>query len=135
MNTIRFFAFFVIALAIFSSERCSDAPSFDTKKLTGRWELTKAWRNHRPTEKLNDTYNEFFENSTLKTNLIFDDRSGEYPFVVSGSKIIQKSKPDEIVYTVEEFNDTLLTLHLILRNFPFKLVLHKVENGEELNPR
>jgi len=135
MNTIRFFTFFVIALAILSSESCSDAPSFDTKKLTGRWELTKAWRNHRPTETLTDTYYEFFENGTLKTNLVFDGGSGEYPFVVSGSKIIQKSKPDEVVFTVEEFTDTLLTLNLVLRNFPFKLVLHKVENGEEINPR
>ncbi|TAK47363.1 MAG: hypothetical protein EPO28_01930 [Saprospiraceae bacterium] len=69
----------------------------------------------------------------MKTNLVLDGSNGEYPFVVSGSKIIQKSKPDEVVFTVAAFSDTLLTLEMAMKNYPFKMVLHKVEQGAEFN--
>jgi hypothetical protein len=133
MTTLKVLSFSLTAIVFFSCQNDGEAPAFDTRQLTGRWELVKAWRNHRPTETLTDTYYEFLENDTMKTNLIFDGGSGEYPFVVSGSKITQKSKPDEVVFTVEEFTDTLLTLSMVLRNYPFKIVLHKVEVSAELN--
>lgn len=132
MTTFKILTFLLLASVVFSCQG-GEAPAFDTKKLTGRWELTKAWRNHRPTETLTGTFYEFFQDGSMKTNLVLDGSNGEYPFVVSGSKIIQKSKPDEVVFTVAAFSDTLLTLEMAMKNYPFKMVLHKVEQGAEFN--
>jgi len=132
MTAFKILSFMLIASVAFSCQ-VGEAPAFDTKKLTGRWELTKAWRNHRPTETLTGTFYEFLQDGLMKTNLVLDGSNGEYPFVVSGSKIIQKSKPDEVVFTVVAFSDTLLTLEMVMKNYPFKLVLHKVEQEAEFN--
>jgi hypothetical protein len=133
MTTFKNLFLSVTALILCSCQNNGEAPAVDTQQLTGRWELVKAWRNHRPTETLTDTYYEFLENGTMKTNLTFNSGNGAYPFVVSGSKIIQKSKPDEVVFKVEEFSDTLLTLSMVLKKYPFKIVLRKVEKVSEFN--
>ncbi|MFQ5447545.1 MAG: hypothetical protein ACE5FF_11480 [Saprospiraceae bacterium] len=135
MTTFRILPFFLAATVLFSCQNGGKAPAFDASQLIGRWELTKAWRNYRPTETLTDTYYEFLENGTMKTNLTLNSDTSEYPFRISGFDIIQKSKPDEVVFTVEDINDSLLTMSMVLRNFPFKLVLKKVEEETEPTSR
>ena len=103
----------------------SKQPQLDKNLLTGRWEIVQAWRNGRPTETLAGTFYEFDENGTMRTNLTASGVEEESKFEVDGLKIEQKSSPEKVEYTVSELSDSVLTLSMKIKNFPFQIQLSK----------
>ena len=106
---------------------CQNEPQqsdFDQSRLTGRWEIDKAWRNGKQTETLTGTYYEFGEDGAMRTNLTPTLVEDEFSYDFSGNEIKQKSEP-AVIYTVQSLTDSLLVFSMTINKFPFRLQLRK----------
>jgi len=114
-----------LSLLTVSCKEAPKQPQLDENLLIGRWEITQAWRNGRPTETLTGTFYEFMENGAMRTNLTASGVEEESPFEVNGFEIVQESSPEKVKYSVTELSDSVLTLDMHIKNFPFRIRLAK----------
>jgi hypothetical protein len=99
----------------------------DSKKtqasITGRWEIFQGFRNRRQTETLQGVFFQFNPDGTMFTNLpVGADAPTQYE--LNKNEIRQKS-PQEVIYTIQSANDTLLVLAMEMRGVEFELHLRK----------
>lgn len=92
--------------------------------ITGRWELSQAFRNERPTESLDNLYMEFLSSGQLKTNLMGTDEVFEYQYL-KGEIIQNSSNFEPLIYKIEAISDSNLILTTSLKNFKFRFVMTK----------
>lgn len=120
--------FLSFSLFLVACQHANDQGEKEFKKesIAGRWELKEAWRNMKKTELLTGTYYEFSSAGKMKTNLTKSTLEETYDFELHGQEITQLSNPP-ITYTIEAFQDSMLTLSMIINNFPFRLTLVKVD--------
>lgn len=128
---------FVGALFLFQISCVNDpqteGPTFDGDQLHGRWELVEAYRNGRKTETLTDAFYVFESNGDLSTNFPPSVNGQSLTYDFNGQKIKTKGA-EEMVFDVNELNDSTLTLSMIIQKFPFQLVLAKAMKTTEEEP-
>ncbi|MCF8243878.1 MAG: hypothetical protein K9J37_01610 [Saprospiraceae bacterium] len=128
------FSFTVLLATSFLFSCQNDAPKrpeINRADLSGRWEISKAFRNDKQTETLTGTYYEFDEAGTMKTNLTPTTMEQEYKYSFSGHEIKQKGEPT-IIYTIDSLTPSFLGMSMSINNFPFKLELNKAVPPAEL---
>ncbi|MEY3050792.1 MAG: hypothetical protein RLY31_577 [Bacteroidota bacterium] len=97
-----------------------------TAQLQGRWELEKAWRNGRQTETLAGIYYEFADGNVLTTNMTPSLQEESYVYEVKGQQIVEKTG-HEVLYTITEFQDSVMSISLTIHDFPFRLLVRRTE--------
>ena len=117
-------------LAFSACEHEPKVPTFDIQLLTGRWELTNAWRNNKKTETLIGTYYEFESKGIMRTNLSLDMQEDEYEYEFDGINITQIGEL-ETVYHIDSLTNSTLIFSTTFSDFPFKLELSKKRDSEE----
>jgi hypothetical protein len=104
----------------------SDKPAASVEaNVVGRWELTSAQRNQKPTETLAGTFFEFGADGAMTTNLPIGAENPT-PYEVTSEGIVQKSTPP-VTYAIQAATDSTLTLTAQLRGIPFILQFHRAE--------
>ncbi len=98
--------------------------------LEGYWGLTQASINGKSSDRLSSLYFEFVRDSLVHTNILGEDAS--YPYRQTETEIIQQSVP-EIVYSIDQLSDTLLTLTTQIQNADFVLHLGRRSSAMESN--
>ncbi len=93
-------------------------------RLMGRWELEKAWRNGRQTETLAGIYYEFADGNVLTTNMTPSLQEESYVYEVKGQQIVEKTGR-EVLYTISEFQDSVMSISLTIHDFPFRLMVRR----------
>lgn len=96
--------------------------------LEGYWGLTQANINGKASDRLSSLYFEFVKDSLVHTNILGEDAS--YPYQQTETEIIQKSVP-EIIYSIDQLTDTLLTLTTQIQNADFVLYLGRRSSALE----
>ncbi|MCC6459989.1 MAG: hypothetical protein IT260_05945 [Saprospiraceae bacterium] len=91
--------------------------------LTGRWELTKGFRNKRETGTLGGTYFLFREDGKMQTNLPIGPEE-PMDFTLSKNEIRQKSTPP-VRYQIQNLSDSMLVLSFELRGMQFEMHFRK----------
>ena len=114
--------FLFIGILLFS---CKSDPKVQEEEFvaadlfTGKWELTAAYRNLKPTETMNGAYLNFNEDS-LKTNMLGTEDIGLFNF--SNDTLYQhQSRFGKVSYTLSNGTDTTMTLMTRLRGVNFEL--------------
>lgn len=97
--------------------------------LTGRWELSRAFRNDKSTETLKGTYFVFSAAGKMETNLPVG-ADAPASFEIRKDRIIEQQSPQKIQYLIKEISDTALVLGLELRGIRFDMFLKRVKNPE-----
>lgn len=115
---------FAILLSVAALSACGNDRTARTEELLlGRWEITEATRNGRPTESLEELYFEFFQDGRMITNLLGAAESSRYQ--VDGNVIAQRESRVETDYAIEEITDSTLTLSARMRDYDFLFRLHR----------
>ncbi len=116
---------YTILLAFTSFVACiSDVESLDLELLYGHWDIKSAQRDGHPTETLTNTFFEFNEEGTMRTNFNSEGNEVSGEFEIEGQQITQKGNPD-IKYSVEILEEDKLVLFAKLMNYDFTLNLKK----------
>lgn len=126
-HALSLLAFLSICPSFLSCNGGGESSHPTSAALTGRWELTRAYRNQKPTETLAGTYFDFLPDGNMQTNLPVGAESPT-PFSLEKEILHQKSQPP-LQYTVAELTDSTLKLSTQLRGFQFDLHFIK-----QLNP-
>jgi hypothetical protein len=115
-NTLFFSALLLFTLVSWSCN--DDAATAD--QLLGKWSITAAERDKKPTETLNGMYFDFASGEQLLSNISGED--AQYTYEVAAGEILQRGGVIEADYNIEELTDTQLILTTVIRGKPFRLV-------------
>jgi hypothetical protein len=107
------------------TEEASDA---SPDELLGRWELTNATRNGRPTESLTDLYFEFFLDGKMTTNIGGTTENASY--TLNDDEIRQTDSQFDVTYEIQDLQDSTLVLATELRGYSFRFRLAKAIQEE-----
>ena len=91
-------------------------------KISGRWEIVKAFRNGRETDALEGAFFDFQSTGKLIYNLTGAVQEDYYK--VENNSIIQSGTVD-LVYLVKEFEGQSMVLELNMQGFEFQFTLKK----------
>lgn len=127
---IRVLLISCLAASIILWSCTSDSQADGEVSLEGYWGLTQASINGKVSDRLSSLYFEFEKDSLLHTNILGEDAS--YPYQQTETEIIQHSIP-EIVYSIDQLTDTLLTLTTQIQNADFVLYLGRRSSDIESN--
>ncbi len=116
---------------------CEKESEKDATLLIGRWEVTEATRNGRPTESLAELYFEFTSEGGLMTNVAGFPEEGTYE--VRGDKILQRNTQLDAEYNIEELasDHMILTTELLAGNgarYAFRFDLKKIMTESSVKP-
>lgn len=109
---------------------CGTEEPSETKpdKIVGRWELTNATRNGRPTESLTDLYFEFFMDGKMMTNIGGATESASY--TLDDNEIRQTDSQFDVTYEIQDLQDSILIMATELRGYSFRFRLAKTVQEE-----
>lgn len=124
--SVLFFAFLFLGHTSCENDPNANAQKFEENLLVGRWEIVEAFRNGKKIETLTDTFYEFTDEGQMTTNLTPTASPEDFAYQFTGSEIKQEGGA-ETTFTVENLNDSTLTMSMMIQKFPFKLVLAKAE--------
>ncbi len=99
-------------------------PQLDLGKLEGKWELTSATRNNRPTETLTGTFYRFNKNQ-VTTNLTPGGQEKTFRFQSDGNTIQLKDETDFMTFEIDSLSDSLLWMRTEIQGYKFQLALKK----------
>lgn len=122
---------FILLLALSTVlQYCGTEEASDTSpnELLGRWELTNATRNGRPTESLTDLYFEFFLDGKMTTNIGGATESASY--TLKDGEIRQTDSQFDVTYEIRDLQDSVLVLATELRGYSFQFRLAKTLQEE-----
>jgi hypothetical protein len=122
-NTLLFALTFLV-ISCTNDQPQESPPQLETGKLQGRWELTSATRNNRPTETLTGTYYLFNEDQ-VTTNLTPDGQERTFHFVSEGKTIHLKDESEFMAFQIDSLSDSLLWMRTEIRGHKFSLALKK----------
>lgn len=126
-NHLSFIMLLTLSLVI---QACGPEETSETSpdQILGRWELTNATRNGRPTESLADLYFEFFLDGKMTTNLGGATESASY--AIYDNEIRQSDSQFDVIYEIQGLNDSILVLATELRGYSFRFRLNKALQEE-----
>lgn len=111
------------SLSLLLAVSCENDSPDNRLALTGRWELTKGFRNKRETGTLGGTYFLFREDGKMQTNLPIGPEE-PMDFTLSKNEIRQKSTPP-VRYQIQNLSDSMLVLSFELRGMQFEMHFRK----------
>ena len=129
MRIFLFFRLLVAGALLGWIQGCQNEDEQIRQMLTGRWELSRAFRNDRATETLKGTYFVFSAAGKMETNLPVG-ADAPATFTIRKDKIIEQQSPQKIKYLIKEISDTALVLGLELRGIRFDMFLKRTKNPE-----
>ena len=91
-------------------------------KISGKWEIVKAFRNGRLTDALDGAFFDFQPEGKLIYNLTGEVQEDYYK--VENNSIIQSGTAD-LVYIVKEFEGQTMVLELNMQGFEFQFTLKR----------
>jgi len=94
----------------------------DRAKISGKWEIVKAFRNNRETDALEGAFFDFQADGKLIYNLTGAVQEDYYK--VENNTIIQSGTAD-LVYKVKEFEGQTMVLELNMQGFEFQFTLKR----------
>lgn len=123
----------LLLLGMVSFFACQTHNTEETAQLLlGRWELTQAMRNGKPTESLANLYFVFTPDGKLMTNMNMTGQAEEGTYELKDDQILQRNtqlKPD---YTIESIADSNLVLTTELNGTSFRFDLKKADENSNL---
>ena len=123
------FSFFMVLLGItaaFSACTSDDKEQELRDQLAGRWEISQAFRNERPTTSLENLYFDFYGTDSLRTNLN-NGRAEAMPYEIKDQTITPVGSQLDAAYTIQELSDTSLILISTINRLPFRFLLRRAE--------
>ncbi len=96
-------------------------PGLTLQDLEGKWQLTEAFRNEKPTQTLSGAYYQF-QDTVLTTNIFGYDFSAGY--TIENMEIVQHI-PMELRYTVTKNPDQTLGFLTKISGLDFRFTLKK----------
>ena len=100
---------------------CGDDDSTKEADLLGRWNITEAIRDNKPTTTMDGMYFEFAEGGQLQTNMTGEAEA--YQYEVDDEQILQRGGTIETDYIIETRLDNQLVLTTMLGGKPFRITL------------
>ncbi len=97
-------------------------------RILGRWELSNATRNGRPTESLTDLYFEFFLDGKMTTNIGGATENASYALL--DNEIRQSDSQFDVTYEIQDLTDSVMVLATELRGYSFRFRLAKALQEE-----
>lgn len=111
--------FSTMLLAVLFGLACNDDDA-TAEQLLGKWSVTAAERDKKPTETLNGMYFDFASGEQLLSNISGED--AQYTYEVAAGEILQRGGVIEADYNIEELTDSQLILTTVIRGKPFRLI-------------
>lgn len=113
----------LVLIFSFVLSSCGDDNSVMLTELAGRWEISEASRDGKPTDTMEGMFFEFSEDGQLTTNMTGATES--YRYELDGDQIEQREGTIETDYTVESLLNQELILTTTLRGKQFRMVLQQ----------
>ncbi len=127
MRIFLFFRLLVAGALLGLVQGCQNEDEQIRQMLTGRWELSRAFRNDKSTETLKGTFFVFSATGKMETNLPVG-ADAPAPYKIRKDRIIEQQSPRKIKYLIKEISDTALVLGLELRGIRFDMFLKRAKN-------
>jgi hypothetical protein len=127
MRIFLFFRLLVAGALLGLVQGCQNEDEQIRQMLTGRWELSRAFRNDKSTETLKGPYFVFSATGKMETNLPVG-ADVPAPYKIRKDRIIEQQSPRKIKYLIKEISDTALVLGLELRGIRFDMFLKSAKN-------
>ncbi len=118
---------FICFFIVLSCERA--APEPDTS-LIGRWMMSEAIRNGRPTLTLEDAYFHFENDSMMRFNLLRSDEQVSYSYI---DGVIRHEDPTPMEYQVLSLTDDTLQMTTQIRAYQFEFTLVRDTSGVQID--
>ena len=119
---------FLLSITACADESPQEAAPETVNQLLGRWNITEATRNGRPTDNLTDAYLEISPDGKLLYNL--DGSPQNANWALNGKILSQTGGRLDIDYTIQELTNNNLVLGMTLRSIPFVMKFEKVTAEE-----
>ncbi|MEL7222096.1 MAG: hypothetical protein AAGJ93_12305 [Bacteroidota bacterium] len=120
LSNLLSFSLVFLSLAIIS---CEDDNATQESDLFGKWNITQAFRDNKPTTTMDEMYFEFAEEGILKTNMTGEVEA--YQFEVDDEQISQRAGSIDADYKIESRLDNKLTLTTTLGGKSFRMTLER----------
>ncbi|GAB4494051.1 MAG: hypothetical protein OHK0019_19370 [Saprospiraceae bacterium] len=111
----------------------NESEKIQTAAITGRWELSRGFRNQKETETLQGVFFQFGTDGKMTTNLPVGADSPT-DFELKKNEIHQKS-PQPVVYKIQSVTDSTLVLAMEMRGVQFEMHLIKALPSTETLPQ
>lgn len=113
----------LVVLFSFAFSSCGNDNAVLLTELSGRWEITEAFRNGKATDTMEGMFFEFTEDGQLTTNMTGAEET--YQYELDGDQIEQREGTIETDYTIESLESNQLVLTMTLSGKPFRLILEQ----------
>ena len=100
---------------------CEDDNATQEADLLGKWNITTAVRDSKPTTTMDGMYFEFAEEGQLTTNMTGEAET--YQYEIDKEQILQRGGTIETDYKIESLLDNELVLSTSLGGKPFRITL------------
>ena len=115
-----------ILLLLFNCNTDTTKAPTTAELLIGKWELTKAMRNNKPTPSLDGAYFIFDESGTLTSNFYGTEDKSPYS-LKNEDKIIHHANRYNTDYTIQLLEENKLVILFSVQNVKFNLSLEKAK--------
>jgi len=123
LSSLLSFGLVFFSLTIVS---CEDDNATQESDLLGKWNITQAFRDNKPTTTMDEMYFEFAEEGILTTNMTGEAEA--YQFEVDDEQISQRAGTIDADYKIESRLDNELTLTTTLGGKSFRMTLERETN-------
>ncbi|MEZ5043172.1 MAG: hypothetical protein R2828_24965 [Saprospiraceae bacterium] len=118
----------IVGLFLLSPFGCKNESTGNSELLLGRWDIREAKRNGQTTESLDQLFFEFFQDGSMRTNILGTVEEATYQF--DNTTLKQRESQVEIDYNVESLTDSFLVMTATINRFNFQFRLGKTIEEE-----
>lgn len=118
----------IVGLFLLSPFGCKNESTGNSELLLGRWDIREAKRNGQTTESLDQLFFEFFQDGSMRTNILGTVEEATYQY--DNTTLKQRESQVEIDYNVESLTDSFLVMTATINRYNFQFRLGKTIEEE-----